>query len=466
MKKSLVFILVLCFCFSMVFLGISCKEPEVITETVVETITETVVETVEVEAQEEEKELTELTYYSPTHAEIPLTFYNDRITAFMEANPDIIIRLPQEAQSIFYDKVTMLASIDELDELTHYWGPGGIGSVPQSGLETGTIQDWMPFLDADPEWKAVFNPTALAEQTNDKGQIAVLPCPSQSMVMGLFVNTKILRQYNLEIPTEWDQWMDTCQVLKDNGVTPIAYFTKDPWGHWAYEIVFRMYDTGPYAWDTMKKIVAGEEKWNNPDYLKAAQRLQEIVDNGFMNPNLPQVTCGEAFEMFEKGQAAFVGAGLWMATPWEEALGADNIEFLAVPVPSDANWTEPLVEVTFSEGMMLGSKATGKKQDAALKWAKFLSTKESAQMALEADKPPAFNYDLDYTNIGSLLTQILTFSDKGVPMQFQGQFGPTGGVLTSFYEEFGNLMAGLSTPEEFLDNMDAAQQRAFVEAGQ
>lgn len=53
MKKALILMFVAMFAVSLTFMGIGCKEPEVIIETVIETVTETVTETVEVGEKEE-----------------------------------------------------------------------------------------------------------------------------------------------------------------------------------------------------------------------------------------------------------------------------------------------------------------------------------------------------------------------------------------------------------------------------
>jgi ribose transport system substrate-binding protein len=60
MKKTFIWVISAIMVLSLAFLGIGCKEPEVIVETVVETVTETVTETVEVEVEAEPEQMEEM----------------------------------------------------------------------------------------------------------------------------------------------------------------------------------------------------------------------------------------------------------------------------------------------------------------------------------------------------------------------------------------------------------------------
>lgn len=50
----------------------------------------------------------------------------------------------------------------------------------------------------------------------------VYTIPLTMSVYGMYVNTKLLEQYGLSAPEDYDSWIHCCEVLKENGVTPVA----------------------------------------------------------------------------------------------------------------------------------------------------------------------------------------------------------------------------------------------------
>lgn len=65
----------------------------------------------------------------------------------------------------------------------------------------------------------LLNDFARAEATVDGTVYAI---PLQMTAYGLFVNVGLLKEYNLQPPQNLDEFLFCCQVLKENGITPLS----------------------------------------------------------------------------------------------------------------------------------------------------------------------------------------------------------------------------------------------------
>ena len=56
-------------------------------------------------------------------------------------------------------------------------------------------------------------------------------------------NKNVFAEYNLEVPKTFDEFLDVCQTLKDNGITPIA-LKNDSWaGFIWFQALLAAYET-------------------------------------------------------------------------------------------------------------------------------------------------------------------------------------------------------------------------------
>ena len=81
-------------------------------------------------------------------------------------------------------------------------------------------------LDADQEWKDSFVEGILDYYTYDGETYAI---PSQIAYATMFYNKDIFAQYDLAVPTTYEEFLNVCTVLKENGITPIAMEASEAW---------------------------------------------------------------------------------------------------------------------------------------------------------------------------------------------------------------------------------------------
>lgn len=135
--------------------------------------------------------------------------------------------------------------------------------------------------------------------------------PTKMTAYGLYVNEGLLREYGLEPPEDAEEFLYCCQVLKENGITPIGI------NRWYAMTVFAMarglYPI--YQAENTDEIIAGlnDGSIKISEYMLEGFRFfKELVDKGYYGDNLTVegVDAIRAnttdWEGFRDGKVAFV----------------------------------------------------------------------------------------------------------------------------------------------------------------
>ena len=126
---------------------------------------------------------------------------------------------------------------------------------------------------------------------------------------GMFVNKAVCEAANVEIPgpaTTWDEFLETCQKIKDAGYTPIAAsFAEIP--HYWFEFCIYNYLT-PATHNIVPASVADK---HGTAWVDGIEDMKLLYEYGFLPENTLSATDGETFLLFMDGKAAFLIYGSW-----------------------------------------------------------------------------------------------------------------------------------------------------------
>lgn len=449
MKKLLICLMLAVIVITMTTLGIGCKVTKAEETTISAETTVTESTTAETTAGEKIKIVN---YYSSGDSPPERDLYQYFIDEFEKDNPNIDVEYLSEGVDVFRNKIKLLASTKSMYTLTQGYGRDWV----EEYVKSGALQDWAPILNADPEWKSIIKPQALDGISNIAGmELPVLPIPGNEMTLGLFVNASLLKEYNLDVPKTWDDLLNVCKVLNDNGIIPWAVGSADVWSSWPFNTFFRRYAGGNDDYDLFRSFLAGTTKFNNPEFLKAAKRIKELVDAKAFPSNAATLNWAQAQELFNTKKAAMIGCGVWMCKPFSDALGDEGqVVFTGLPPFDDAPDNRASVESFTHQGMMLDVNTTGAKLEAVVKWEKFISTKEFAQKYVEdLSIPQPWTFDLDYTKLSNLFKQLNEYI-KTNAMPYQVECWTPASFSAVWNAALMDLVSGNATPEQTLDAMD------------
>ncbi len=153
--------------------------------------------------------------------------------------------------------------------------------------------------------------------------------PLQFNIEGLFYNKKIFADNDIEIPTTLDELIDAAEKLKAAGVTPFVASGKTGWtiSRWVGALLYSM--VGP---DALQKVASGDAKLTDPEYVAAAQQLQDLGPlfiDGITNLDYDTMNA-----QMLNGQAAMMYMGTWfLAAVNDPSLNkvGDDIGFFGFP---------------------------------------------------------------------------------------------------------------------------------------
>lgn len=129
-------------------------------------------------------------------------------------------------------------------------------------------------------------------------------------ILGTFYNKDVFAQYNLEVPTTWDDFLNVCETLKSNGVTPIVMGDKD-----AYVMQFGLYQIAAneiYPNDPAfdDKLRTGETKFTDEGtWDKVIEMYASLYEKGYVREGSLGLGASQAIQEFVDGKAAMIFDG-------------------------------------------------------------------------------------------------------------------------------------------------------------
>ncbi|NMB24845.1 MAG: extracellular solute-binding protein [Firmicutes bacterium] len=228
------------------------------------------------------------------------------IKDFEEANPGIRIKENAMKDEI-YETVGLLSLFQggTPPDVYSQWGGWLVRRDAAEGFAADLTEEF--FKDS---WKDAFVDSAWPDSmVGDR--IYMVP-ESLSITNLIWYNKEIFDRFGLKEPGTWDEFLEICEVLKQNGIVPIAAGNKGvgwPMGNWAGHILSRV--IGEVEYNGLLKLEAGTS-FTDPGVVTALELLAEMVEKGYFNMGVNVIDSNEAQMMFFMEQAAMHPIGSWL----------------------------------------------------------------------------------------------------------------------------------------------------------
>jgi raffinose/stachyose/melibiose transport system substrate-binding protein len=213
--------------------------------------------------------------------------------------------------------------------LTQAGGPDVMQLRSYGGLQPLIASGGLVPLDGKVAGLSNFDTTAL-DGTRGKKDGKVYGVPLEMSTFQIYYNSDIFAKYHLQPPTTWDQMIADAKTLKANGITPFAAAGKDTWLLPLYNDAFAATRYGGPAFE--KKVLAGQAKFTDPDYVAALDVLNQL------KPYFPKEQMGlgetDVQTLFATGKAAMIPEGSFALAPLKAINPKLNLgAFNAPPAP-------------------------------------------------------------------------------------------------------------------------------------
>ncbi|NLJ69468.1 MAG: extracellular solute-binding protein [Firmicutes bacterium] len=130
--------------------------------------------------------------------------------------------------------------------------------------------------------------------------------PSNLAYWSMWYNKAVFEEHGLELPKTWDEFVDICDYLLGEGITPLAHTVQGRWPTfiWFQEILTRL---DPDAYEA---LMIGEINYDDPTVREAFDIWQGLIEAGyFVDPGTDLFA--EVPRMFANGQVAMILIGDW-----------------------------------------------------------------------------------------------------------------------------------------------------------
>lgn len=151
-------------------------------------------------------------------------------------------------------------------------------------------------------------------------------------VEGFWYNKAAFEKAGVTVPNTWDEFEEVCAKLKATGIQPLSTGGADKWPATRLINAYVMRSMGVTA---MAQAGKGETKYTDEGYVNAAQKIQDLANNGYFGQGVTTVDQTTAGNMLLAEESAIFYNGSWFTENLvadTNPAGKDGIGFFNIPV--------------------------------------------------------------------------------------------------------------------------------------
>jgi len=148
--------------------------------------------------------------------------------------------------------------------------------------------------------------------------------------MFIYYNKDLFEQAGIkDLPTNWEEFLDTCEQLKQAGITPLSWPGGFPnmFGHTFISagVANSVYRKDPKM---VEKTLGTEYDYSGPDWVEIFQKNVDLVEKGYVNKGYMSTDYAESVRLFNDDEVAMTFQGSWSAG---DVLTRDNVGIFLPP---------------------------------------------------------------------------------------------------------------------------------------
>lgn len=365
------------------------------------------------------------------------------VETWNKENPHIQVKRTGTSGEQYKTKIKTAIAANEAPDI--FYGMGG-GSFMQPYIENGDVLEITDYVTEDV--KARIKPGVIETLEHD-GKLYTLPVYTH--IANLYINTELFEQAGAEIPTTYTELLEAVAKLRAAGITPAVLGEKDRWpGMYWYNII-AMRQAGH---DAVVEAFHDPSKWNSPDFVEAARKMQELAEAGLFNDSMFSMSYDEMLGAFNAGNGAMMFQANWVNAGIEDPSSATKGKVVVVPFPvfEDGKGTVNEFFGGSSDGFYISSST--KYPDEAYQFLLYLSEQLGTRGFLMGAGLPTWNTDgLDTSSLSHLdltFAELMDTAESFIPW-WDNIFPATS--AETHKNLVAQLLAGDLTPEQFAEEM-------------
>ena len=246
-------------------------------------------------------------------------------------HPNVKIDLQQESDQGYKDKIKTLTASQNLPDVYFTWA----GDYAAQFYENGLALDLTSVIAPGTEWGDTIATSAL-ETYNSDGTYYGIPFALDAKFM--VYNEALFADAGVDVPTDFESFIESCATLKDAGITPMAFGNIDGWPAIHFITQLNSYDV-PAA-TMVADFDPKTATWDNPGYVAALDQFGEILDQCTVTGT--EANGSDYYsqrDAYSRGEAAMFyveNLEFGATVPKGSKAEADGYGIFRLPVPADA----------------------------------------------------------------------------------------------------------------------------------
>ncbi|MHC1787671.1 MAG: ABC transporter substrate-binding protein [Christensenellales bacterium] len=351
--------------------------------------------------------------------------------------------------SNYIEKVKILLSSGDLPPVIY----GAGYNLLDLALANDSLVDLTPYVEADPEWKGLYNDKALEVNSRD-GKL--YGSSSEGNTIGYFYNKELFAKAGIQAPAKtWDEFFAQLETLKAAGITPLSMDTADSaWvtSLWMGALIASDGEAGKAFMAQMMP-----DNYNTPEVIKALTSIQMMFQK-YTTLDAVGGKYENAANAFLSGQTAIIANGPWMIGDFSDTTKAPEGFSQKVGVaiyPGGFAYDEPI------QGYLVTKQADPEVEKAAVEMVKFFTSAHAQTIALEKQGMLPASTKVEISQAAKdnfpLLAEFVAALEGANIRTATTQATMYPNLLDVMSAELPNLASGAATPEQFAQTLtDAA----------
>lgn len=370
------------------------------------------------------------------------------VQAYMEQHPNVTINLTGEETNEHYNKMKMDAQAGTLPDVFF-----NLLAPSKEMAANGDLYCLDDFI-AENDLASIMNDNMVNSLSVDG---SVYGLPYQKLVTGFWYNQALFDEYGVKVPETYDELLEAAKIFSENDIVTIADGAQDPYSVWGTMGLLCRFG----YFDKIDAILAGEESFNNADFVNFYNKLAELRDAGAYPSNVATSTYYDAKEMFMSGKAAMFDSGTWESAYLEGSEYKDSIAFSWGVSFTDGVGAQNLSMQVPHAPLCISAKVAEDpaKEAAILDFFKFYYSDEGAKIMIDNLCTPPTNYGGELDE--AFLSEHPVFG-KVIEAMAQDTTSPimqpdnvsTEAFGNALYDSIYGVINGVYTPEEACDMVD------------
>jgi multiple sugar transport system substrate-binding protein len=226
------------------------------------------------------------------------------------------------------------------------------------------------FADITDVWKAAIKAGDVSPDLQKQFQVAgkTYGIPNGVSYWPMFYNKKIFAQYKLSVPKTWADFINICDTLKANGITPLTASVDGAWPAFIwFEQLLISQDPQLYLDLTSNKI-----KYTDPKVVEVFNIWKGMIDKGYFTPGDTSFFGESAVALMNKG--TMIPVGTWNNSAFSVTgglVGGKDYDAFVIPNINPNLKNQSIIVESGAIGALAKGKKLAEAKKALREWLKF-----------------------------------------------------------------------------------------------